>query len=382
MTQLATPELIRDCDISKLKPYPRNPRVQSEEAVQAVRNSIEAFGFVNPIIVNKDFEICAGHTRFKAATDMGLEKIPVLVVPELTGDRFTGYNIADNQTATLTDFDDAELARLVADLQESESINIADLGFQDDELAEIMAAIEADKRPEEADPDDVPDPPVEPISKTGDLWLLSNHRLLCGDATKPDDVARLMNGQKADTCVTDPPYGIGYQYNKHDDKDNVANYNLVRAAFALAPEARVWTCGLRNLPRDLPWNVGAKVLCWHKAFAQAGSGLGGASTWEPVIAIGIHGGTLPNDYLSFSTDREPGLRELHSCPKPVALFSHLIEHLAGATIYDPFLGSGTTIIAAEQLGRRCYGMEIDPTYCDVSVKRWENFVGKKAELAT
>lgn len=206
----------------------------------------------------------------------------------------------------------------------------------------------------------------------------SRHRLLVGDCTDPANVARLMDGAVADTTVSDPPYGIGYVYASHDDKDNAFNLRLVQAAFDLGPSARVWTNGKVNIARDLAWNPSAKILCWHKKFAAAGSGLGGASTWEPVFVVDVKGGTLPNDYLDYMTDREPGLRDDHPCPKPIALYEHLIFHLAGPVVYDPFLGSGTTLIAAERTGRICYGMGIEPKYADVILRRWEAETGQTA----
>lgn len=232
------------------------------------------------------------------------------------------------------------------------------------------------------DPDAVPPTPVDPITKPGDLWLLGEHRLLCGDATKAEDVERLMGGQKADVCLTDPPYGIGLDYESHDDSDNHANEQLVKRALALGPERRVWTCGMRNLRRDLLWNPNAKVLCWFKHFSRSGNGFGGASTWEPVLVVGSASNALKNDHLAFVTDRWEGLHKEHPCPKPVALLVELVTAFCDAVAYDPFSGSGTTLVACEQLGRRCFALEIEPKYCDVSVRRWEEFTGRKAERTT
>jgi hypothetical protein len=203
---------------------------------------------------------------------------------------------------------------------------------------------------------------------------------VCGDCTDKAVVERVMGGERADTLVSDPPYGIGYEYDVHSDASNEQNKHLVMSSWKLAPDAKVWTPGLMNLERDLIWNPGAKVLCWHKGFAQAGSGLGGASTWEPVLVVNVKGGTLPDDYLHFGTDRVNGLRELHSCPKPIALFEHLIEHLAGELIYEPFSGSGTTIIACERLGRKCRAVEISPAYCAVAIQRWVDVTGGEPVL--
>ena len=222
---------------------------------------------------------------------------------------------------------------------------------------------------------------------SGQLWELDSgnghaHRLICGDCTDAATVVRVMGGERASTLVSDPPYGIGYKYDAHDDSSNEQNRALVMRAWELGPEAKVWTCGLMNLARDLAWNPSAKVPCWHKGFAQAGNGLGGASTWEPVLVVGVKGGTLPNDYLHFGTDRIEGLRDLHSCPKPVALFEHLIKHLAGAIVYEPFSGSGTTLIACENMGRKCRAVEISAAYVAVALQRFYDHCGKLPVLVS
>ena len=162
---------------------------------------------------------------------------------------------------------------------------------------------------------------------------------------------------------------------------------MTDAVFRLAPKAKVWTPGLMNLARDISRFGAAKTLCWHKGFAQAGNGLGGASTWEPVLVISAAHRALANDYLDFKTDRVTvdgrPLRDYHPCPKPVALFAHLAEAFcaAGGLIYEPFCGSGTTVLAAQMTGRRCAAMEISPGYIDVAVARWERQTGLKATLA-
>jgi hypothetical protein len=251
------------------------------------------------------------------------------------------------------------------------------------EPAEIEA-LEAKKNPGLTDPDAVPDEPEDAITQAGDIWTLGAHRLICGDATAPDDVERLLAGVTPLLMVTDPPYGIDFNYSSHDDSSRDGNASLVELAFNLAPDGKCWTPGLMNLARDITRFGDAKVLAWHKLFASAGSGLGGASTWEPVLVVDPPRTNLKNNYLRFGTDRENvdgvSLLELHPCPKPVALYALLVASFTevGTRIYDPFLGSGTTLIAAEMEGRVCYGLEIDPIYCDVIVQRWQEFTGNEA----
>ena len=238
----------------------------------------------------------------------------------------------------------------------------------------------------QGDPEAVPEVPEEATTQLGDLWVLGDHRVLCGDATSVDDVENLMDGEVATLMVTDPPYGIGYNYESHDDRDNEQNAELVRDAFALFQCGRVWTPGLMNLARDIARFGTTKVLAWSKKFAAAGNGLGGASTWEPILVQKPPEQKLKNDVIEIMTDRATisgeSLRDLHPCPKPVDLYAHLIDAFCAnrSIIADPFLGSGTTLIAAEKQGRRCFGLEIEPKYVDVIVKRWEDYTGKTAVL--
>lgn len=219
----------------------------------------------------------------------------------------------------------------------------------------------------------------------GSLKLRYSHRLLCGDSTNADDVSTLMDGRGADLLLTDPPYGIGYEYQSHDDSSNDVNAELVASAFGYFDCPKVWTPGMNNLDRDMSRFGRSRVAVWNKRFAAAGNGLGGASVWEPVLCVGKFSVKhLKVDVIECMTDREEvdgtSLRELHSCPKPVALYATLVESFTkrGDVVAEPFCGSGTTLIACEQLSRSCYGMEIDPAYCDVIVRRWENFTGKEA----
>ena len=253
-------------------------------------------------------------------------------------------------------------------------------GFGADELASLLA----EKTEGLTDPDEVPEVPEDPVSVLGDVWLLGKHRIICGDSTDPNATSKV-GSSDCDMLLSDPPYGIGYSYEEHDDSNNEENAQLVYDAFSLGPSAKVWTPGLPNLGRDITRLGKSRILVWSKKFAAAGNGLGGASTWEPILVVG-HTPTkkLKNDVIEIMTERENvdgvSLRKLHTCPKPVALYAALAEALTkpGQRIYEPFSGSGTTLMACEKTGRICHAVEITPAYVDVAIRRWQAFTGQEA----
>ena len=375
--------------LDKFRTQTRNSNRHTQRGMGQLEASMRKYGYVTPMTAAADGEIIDGSARAETgATVFGDDVIvvhhdgtrPVIMVrddiPSADTPEAREISIAANRIAQVNlDFDPEVL---LADLQAG--VDLAQF-WRQDELDELLA----DLTPKTTGDTEPQIDRAEELREkwgvsAGQLWQLGEHRLVCGDCTDAATVARVMGGEKADTLVSDPPYGIGYEYDEHNDVDNYANMELIRAAWKFAPVAKVWTCGLMNLKRDLNWNQSAKVLVWHKGFAQAGNGLGGASTWEPVLVVGVKGGTLPDDYLHFSTDRIDGLRELHSCPKPIGLFEHLIKHLAGDTIYEPFSGSGTTIIACENLGRKCRAVEISPAYVAVALQRYADHTGREPML--
>lgn len=368
--------------VDDLIPYARNARTHSPEQVAEIAASIKEFGFNNPVLLRDDKTIIAGHGRVMAARKLGLREVPCIYLSHLTEAQARAYVLADNQLATHAGWE-TEMLKLELDDLSALGFEPGLLGFGDDDLAALSAkVVEATDVDAEPQIDKAEELRVKWGVETGQLWRLGDHRLLCGDSTSGGDVECLMDGERADLCLTDPPYGIGYSYESHDDTDNEENSKLVRSVFALAPQARIWTPGKMNLARELAFYPKAKVLCWHKKFSAAGNGLGGASTWEPVLVDGVDGGRLANDYLEHLTDREPGLREKHPCPKPVSLWSELVLAFSSnsALVYEPFSGSGTTIIACEQLGRKCRAIEISPGYVAVALQRWADATGKTPEL--
>lgn len=344
-----------------------------ESEYKKLRRSIEKYGFRFPIFVWGN-HILDGHQRILVIKKMvsegwSINSIPIVEI-EAENEREAKHLVllVSSRYGHVTDDGLYEfIMTSELDFNElKEEIDLPEIDFKQFEESYFT------EEPKDADPQI---DRAEELNKKwqvamGDLWQIGEHRLLCGDSTKAEDLARVMSGEKAGGIVTDPPYGIGYAYALYNDRDSEKNDALIRAVFSIGPEIKVWTPGLMNLARELAYFPKAKILCWHKGFSQAGNGIGGASTWEPVLCTGVVGGTLPNDYFDFSTDREPGLRDKPPCPKPVALFVHLIQHLVGdLNIYDPFLGSGTTMVACQNLNRKCRGIEIFPPYCAVTLER-------------
>ena len=373
----------QDVDLDLLEPHPKNYNRHPAEQVRRLAKSLAKFGQVRSVVVWRN-TLLAGHGVVEAARILNWRTVRADVLPDDYPEHLAlAYIAADNELAKQGDPDMAQLAAILEESNAADADLLEAIGYSDKEFEALLAEVgkgTAGVEDAGAQVDKADELREKWQTAPGQLWQLGEHRLICGDCTDPATVARVMGGERADTLVSDPPYGIGYEYENHDDSDNSANMELIKAAWNLAPKARVWTCGLMNLARDLEWNPHAKVLVWHKGFAQAGNGLGGASTWEPVLVVDVKGATLPDDYLHFGTDRIEGLRDLHSCPKPIALFGHLIKHLAGAVVYEPFSGSGTTLLACQNLARRCRACEISPAYVAVALDRWAMSTGKTPVL--
>ena len=386
---------------------PSNVRKHGEQNLATIKASLNRFGQQKPIVVDANGVVRAGNGTLMAAKALGWKEIAV-VRSTLAGSEATAYAIADNRTAELAEWDDDALKQTLAALQiEDEDLAVA-TGFDAKEIDAMLA-------PDEVAEDEVPEPPADPITKPGDLWLLGDHRLLCGDSTKSEDVRRLMAGQRAGLMNTDPPYGVSYA---NDDRPNpgvakprVANDGLadeqlqsfLEASFrnavdiALAPNA-AWYMWHAHLTQGYFAAAAAAVdvvlhrqIIWVKPVLLLGRG---QYHWkhEPCF-MGWVKGNQPPDYGEGNGERtqttvwevgsvtQAERKEFnHATPKPVALFAiPIVKHTrTGEVCYEPFSGSGPQLIAAEQLGRKCYGMEISPAYCDVIVKRWENLTGRKA----
>ena len=376
--------------IDRLIPYARNSRTHSDAQVAQIAASIKEFGFTNPVLIDADGGIIAGHGRVMAARKLAMDKVQCIRLAHLTEAQRRAYVIADNKLALNAGWDEKMLALEFKDLQAMD-FDIELTGFGLGDIDELLA--ELDATPEGATAaDDTPPVQAEAITKPGDVWLLGKHRIMCGDSTDADSVALLMNGDKADLCLTDPPYGLGGE--KESGKNSYDIYqdsreNLITLAAGWLPIARkisnavVFSPGVTNawLYPEPNW-----VMCWFYGGGPLISSWG-FNCWQPFLCYGkdpslaTGNGGRP-DAVNLNTPANAGDLD-HPCPKPVKLWEWFIGRLSfksGEIFYEPFSGSGTTIIAAEQTGRRCYAMELSPNYVDVAVRRWQNFTGKRATL--
>ena len=379
--------------------YARNARTHSEIQVQQIAGSIQEFGFCNPVLIDAANGIIAGHGRVMAAQLLKLESVPCLRLSHLTDAQKRAYVLADNRIALSSGWDEEMLANELSDLHADE-FDMALLGFDADELAGLLNLNEEEPSGEIVE-DEVPEPPVDPITKTGDLWLLGEHRLLCGDSTKLENVDRLMAGAKVAAVVTDPPYGVSY-VGKTKDALPVHNDGtdtllpLLQASLSMAAKqshpGAIWYVAAPPGPQFYAFaTVLTELEVWRQTLVWAKQSLVmGHSDYHYQHEAIFYGWTpgaahkAPPDRKQTTLwhyDRPTASRE-HPTMKPVALFAKMLENSTsvGSQVYEPFCGSGTTLIAAEQLNRKCYGMEISPAYCDVIVKRWENLTGKTAVL--
>lgn len=373
--------------IETLIPYARNSRTHSDEQIAQVAASIREFGFTNPVLIDGAGGIIAGHGRVMAARKLGLAEVPCIRLAHLTETQKRAYVIADNKLALNAGWDEKLLAQEMIELREV-GFDIDLLGFIDDEIDDLLFVPVEGK----TEPDDVPPPKPPPITQPGYVWIMGKHRLMCGDSTDADMVSTLMNGQRADVCLTDPPYGLdGHATAKNDydqfkdSKDNVADMASKWLPIARnVADAVVFSCGVTRqwIYPEPDW-----VLCWFYGAGQARSAWG-FNCWQPFLCYGkdpalASGNGCRPDAVNANTPANAAELD-HPCPKPVAVWVWFISRLSfklNALFYDPFSGSCTTFIAAEQTGRRCYAMEMSQDYCDLAVRRWQNFTGKRATHA-
>jgi len=391
---------IKEVAVDKLIPYAKNSRTHSPEQVAQIAASIKEFGFRNPILVD-GVGIIAGHGRLMAAQKLGLDQVPTIDCSDMTESQKKAYIIADNKLALNAGWDNAMLTIELQDL-EDEGFDLTLTGFDDKELDALLNVIEGTDGL--TDEDAVPDVPEEPKTKLGDIYILGNHRLMCGDSTSIDAVEKLMNGQLADQLVTDPPYNIAYEGGskkreqiKNDEmaddefrqflKDVYIAANAVMKAGAVFYIWHADTEGynFRGAAKDMGWKV-RQTLIWNKDNSAFGR-----SDYHWKHEPCLYGWKEGAAHL-WATDRKqttvieckrPSKSDLHPTMKPVELMEYqILNNTKGSDIVlDLFGGSGSTMIAAEKIGRKACLMELDPKYCDVIVKRWEDFTGKKAVLS-
>ena len=362
-------------ETEKLIPYINNPRI-NENAVDVVAGSIKEFGFKNPIIVDNDNVIVAGHTRLKAARKLGLEEVPIIKVEDLTEAQIKAFRIADNKTSEFAEWD-MELLEI-----ELEGLDNEFTGFDIDELGELF---NDDTEVTEDDFDE--EPPEDPISKRGDIWLLGKHRLMCGDSTSEEDVNKLMNGVKADMVFTDPPYGNG-ESGKYGRGQlgvrtilNDENLNCFNEFIKIMPcDKIVYFLQWRTLAESMQTIIkkGLKINTvgvWDKKNAGLNGAGGISEQWEAIIFAGdIKYKKFGGNVFNVAREQHKRSESLHPHIKPQQLLKEIFDYLDNVNVVlDAFGGSGSTLIACEQLNRICCMMELDPKYVDVIVNRYISF---------
>ena len=378
-------------DVSELIPYVRNARTHSEAQVAQIAASIREFGFLSPILVAEDNTILAGHGRLAAALKLGLKKVPCVKENHLTETQKRAYIIADNKLSLNAGWDNELLAVELSEL-EGADFNLDLLGFDEAELSSIF---DADKDVSEDD-FDVEKELEEPcFSKTGDIWMLGKHRIICGDATKLETYKTLLENTKVNLVVTDPPYNVNYEGaagkikndNMEDDKFYQFLFNsFVNMEQAMADDASIYV-----------FHADTEGLNFRKAFQDAGFYLSGCCIWKkPSLVLGrspyqwqhepcLYGWKKKGKHKWYAGRKETSVWEFekskknadHPTMKPIALLAYPIKNssMTNSLVLDPFAGSGSTLIACEQTGRVCYAIELDEKYCDVIVKRYIEQVG-------
>jgi len=382
---------VEKVSIEKLIPYARNARTHDEAQVSQIAASIKEFGFNNPILISDDYSIIAGHGRLAAARKLGLAEVPVIRLSHLSDTQRKAYVLADNRLALNAGWDNDLLKLELIELK-AEDIDLEMLGFSAEELDGLLNALE----PTEGltDEDAIPEPPEEPITKPGDIWILGKHRLMCGDSTSVDAVDKLMQGQKADMVFTDPPYGVDYKGINNDERSGLED--LLRQAFAnyLTACKSGASCYVFHSDKcaDIFHLVFREFFHFSSMIIWAKNSLTLSRTdyqsqHEPCLygwmnngSHAFYGDRKQVSVWKFDKERVVG----HTTPKPVALIERAVHNSSKSDdiVIDLFGGSGSTLIACEKTGRSCRMMELDPKYCDVIVNRWEEFTGKKAELVS
>lgn len=402
---------IQKIRIEELKPADYNPRKDlkpEDEEYQKIKKSITEFGCVEPIIINTDMTVIGGHQRLKVLKELGYEELECVIL-DLDKNKEKALNIALNKITG--EWDNAKLEELLAELNETD-IDMNTTGFSFDEIDDILKDITGSKE-DDFDINQALEEIDEPISKPGDVWILGKHRLMCGDSTKKENVLQLINKKEADMILTDPPYNVDYSSKnemlnysdkgnriqtpiENDKKTNVEFYNFLLDSFRNMYEVAKYGCSIYVFHAD------TEGLNFRNAFKAVGFKLAQCLIWvknnfvigrqdyqwrhEPILYGWKEGaGHYFTDNRKQSTVLEfdkPSRNAEHPTMKPVDLLVYLIKNSSKEQdlILDLFGGSGSTLIAAEQTNRTCYMMELDPKYCDVIIKRWENLTGEKAIL--
>lgn len=378
--------------VSKLVPYVNNARTHNAQQITKLRSSLREFGFINPVIIDREYNVIAGHGRILAAKEEGIEEVPCVFVDYLTPAQKKAYILADNRMAMDAGWDE-ELLRVEIEALQAESFDVGLTGFDEKDIAELFAGEDGDAQEDDFDVDEELQKP--PVSKSGDVWLLGNHRLICGDSTKEETYAVLMDGKKANLVVTDPPYNVNYEGSagkiQNDNMENDKFYQFLFDAFQNMEKAMTDDASIYVFHAD------TEGLNFRKAFSDAGFYLSGTCIWKKQsLVLGrspyqwkhepcLYGWKKKGRHQWYSDRKQTTIWEFdkpkkngdHPTMKPIPLIAYPIKNssMSNCIILDPFGGSGSTLIACEQLGRICHTIELDEKYCDVIVKRYIEQVG-------
>ena len=377
-------------DIRTIKPYKRNAKTHPKEQVEQIKKSIQAFGNCDPIGVWHG-EIVEGHGRYLALKELGETTIPIIRLDSLTDEQRRAYGLVHNQLTMNSPWDLPAL-----------DLELADIDFDMSQFGFDHLLNDDYTKPDKVKEDDFnEEPPAEPKAKRGDIYLLGNHRLMCGDSTLGGDISLLMGESKADLLLTDPPYNVAY-VGKTKDAMTIKNDSMDDESFALFLQKsfKVADAVMKNGACFYIWHADSEGFNFRKACKEAGWKLRETLVWnknsmvlgrqdyqwkhEPCLygwKDGSHKWYGDRKQTTVIDMNRPNASKLHPTMKPVALFAYQIQNSTqkGDIVLDTFGGSGTSIIACEQLGRKCYTMELDPRYVDVIIARWEKFTGRKAE---
>jgi len=389
--------VIENWPLTRLIPYARNPR-RNDDQVERMAGAIREFGFRIPVVAKSDGTVVDGHLRLKAAYKLGLAEIPVVLADELTDAQVKAFRLLANRSANWATWDNELMAMELEELQEM----AFDLNLTGFDVAEIDSLLAKPTTEGLTDPDEIPDPPAEPASKPGDVWILDRHRLMCGDSTSADDVGRLLAGVRPHLMVTDPPYGV--EYDPAWRNEALSGRKTKRTGVVLNDDRADWREAWTLFPGDVAyvWHEALHATTVAESLVACGFDIRSQIIWAKerlVLSRGhYHWMHEPCWYAVKGKAHWNGDRKqvtiwnipsrgqdadtTHGTQKPVECMKRPMENNSspGQTVYEPFSGSGTSIIAAEITGRSCLAMELNPAYVDMAIKRWEEFTGKKAVL--
>ncbi len=388
-----------EVSIEKLVPYARNARTHSKEQIAQLRASLREFGFVSPAVIDADYNILVGHGRVQAAREEGYQTVPCVFAEDLTEAQKRAYILADNQLALNAGWDEEMLSVELSDLKDN-AFDLSILGFAESDLEKLLnGESESDAKDDDFDLSTALEQAT--FVEEGDVWTVGKHRLVCGDATSKEDVAKLMDGKKANMLLTDPPYGVSFKSSsgltiKNDSMKNEEFYNFLKASFDAVVEH------MEKGGVGYVFHADTEGLNFRKAFVDSGFHLAGCCIWvkdslvlgrsdyqwqhEPVLYGFLQNGSHPwfsdRKQTTIWNFKKPKRNENHPTSKPLDLLGYPIGNSTqeNAIVVDTFGGSGSTMMACEQLNRVCYMMELDPKYASVILRRYVEDTGDEANV--